>query len=219
MPSDPQWSADNSATGGGVCVYQFFVLTDWEMKHHAGSIFRQAQQWYLGTYGDCYPSSHPLLTGAKFLMDHFEDIPLWICCCVAPLPVEAPEARLWQYATLGSIYPATWSLMLALRARGLGSTWSSIHMRYETVIHNTEETYHVIGQGQILIGAKPNKGLPLSTNEKALNTSRSVYHSTVLYGIMRLLESTVLIIVLYREDIWLLEFSAGNSLSPTLPAW
>jgi nitroreductase len=31
----------------------------------------------------------------------------------------------------GSILPATWSLMLALRARGLGSVWTTLHLMYE----------------------------------------------------------------------------------------
>ena len=31
----------------------------------------------------------------------------------------------------GSILPATWSLMLALRARGIGSAWTTVHLVYE----------------------------------------------------------------------------------------
>ena len=30
----------------------------------------------------------------------------------------------------GSILPATWSLMLALRSRGLGSAWTTSHLKY-----------------------------------------------------------------------------------------
>jgi nitroreductase len=29
------------------------------------------------------------------------------------------------------IIPATWSLMLALRARGLGTSWTTLHLLYE----------------------------------------------------------------------------------------
>jgi nitroreductase len=31
----------------------------------------------------------------------------------------------------GCILPVAWSLMLALRARGLGSAWTTIHLMYE----------------------------------------------------------------------------------------
>jgi nitroreductase len=31
----------------------------------------------------------------------------------------------------GSIIPAAWSFMLALRSRGLGSAWTTLHLVYE----------------------------------------------------------------------------------------
>lgn len=36
-----------------------------------------------------------------------------------------------QASLYGSILPAAWSLMLALRARGLGAAWTTLHLRYE----------------------------------------------------------------------------------------
>jgi nitroreductase len=37
------------------------------------------------------------------------------------------QAGIW-----GSILPATWSFMLAARARGLGTCWTTIHLFYES---------------------------------------------------------------------------------------
>jgi nitroreductase len=39
-----------------------------------------------------------------------------------------------QASLYGSILPATWSLMLALRARGLGSVWTTLHLAHEQAI-------------------------------------------------------------------------------------
>jgi nitroreductase len=39
------------------------------------------------------------------------------------------QAGLW-----GSILPAAWSYMLAARARGLGTAWTTLHLRYESEI-------------------------------------------------------------------------------------
>ena len=39
---------------------------------------------------------------------------------------EGSQAGLW-----GSLLPAAWSLALALRARGLGTTWTTLHLKYE----------------------------------------------------------------------------------------
>ena len=45
----------------------------------------------------------------------------------SPTPLgDGNQAGLW-----GSLLPAAWSLQLALRARGLGSAWTTLHLRYE----------------------------------------------------------------------------------------
>jgi nitroreductase len=36
-----------------------------------------------------------------------------------------------QASVYGSILPAAWSLMLALRSRGLGSAWTTLHLMFE----------------------------------------------------------------------------------------
>jgi nitroreductase len=36
-----------------------------------------------------------------------------------------------QAVAWASILPATWSFMLAARARGLGTSWTSLHLAYE----------------------------------------------------------------------------------------
>ena len=45
--------------------------------------------------------------------------------------VEAPPVQGTGPGAYASILPATWSLMLALRARGVGSAWTTLHLRYE----------------------------------------------------------------------------------------
>ena len=36
-----------------------------------------------------------------------------------------------QASVYGSILPAVWSFMLALRARGVGSAWTTLHIMFE----------------------------------------------------------------------------------------
>ena len=43
----------------------------------------------------------------------------------------APDSIPHQVAFYGSVLPAGWSLMLALRARGIGATWTSLHLLHE----------------------------------------------------------------------------------------
>jgi nitroreductase len=52
-----------------------------------------------------------------------------IPCGWGRLPANADVAM--QAGYWGSILPAAWSFMLALRARGLGSAWTTLHLPHE----------------------------------------------------------------------------------------
>ena len=60
----------------------------------------------------------------RALMDRLHDMPAMIFVCVDGLPPDDTNAS--QIGFYGSILPAAWSLMLALRARNLGTTWTSL---------------------------------------------------------------------------------------------
>lgn len=66
---------------------------------------------------------------ALWLAERLADVPLLAIPCVAArLPAAAP---LVQIASLfGSIYPAVWSFQLALRSRGLGSAFTTLHLLF-----------------------------------------------------------------------------------------
>ena len=60
----------------------------------------------------------------RALIDRLHEIPAMIFVCVDGEPLT--EALSSQVGYFGSILPAAWSLMLALRARGLGTTWTTL---------------------------------------------------------------------------------------------
>jgi nitroreductase len=66
---------------------------------------------------------------ATYLADHMHEVPVLVIPCLEGR-VENAGAQA-QAAFYGSILPAAWSFMLALRARGLGSAWTTLHLRYE----------------------------------------------------------------------------------------
>jgi nitroreductase len=51
---------------------------------------------------------------------------LVIPCLLARSLPPGNQAGLW-----GSILPSAWSFMLAARARGLGTAWTTLHLNYE----------------------------------------------------------------------------------------
>ena len=104
-------------------------------KRHAGPI---------RTSGRCSGAE----TGASstYLNENLHRVPMFIIPCVEAQMEQVPhlsEMRdhpsLYNASMYGSILPAAWSLMLALRARGLGAAWTTLHLMHE------EEAAQVLG--------------------------------------------------------------------------
>jgi nitroreductase len=65
------------------------------------------------------------LSSARYLLDVAHRVPVFVLACMHGKPGESNGERSAFY---GSAYPAIWSLQLALRSRGLGSTLVLYHL-------------------------------------------------------------------------------------------
>ena len=83
-----------------------------------------------------YPDGDPraqhrdaVTSSAEYLAEHFHEVPLMAIPLIQGRldGAAAPHAA----SAWGSILPAVWSFMLALRERGLGSAWTTLHLAYE----------------------------------------------------------------------------------------
>src|SRR5260370_37306644 len=64
------------------------------------------------------------------------EVPVMVIPCIEGR-VDRPGVSNLEIAGLyGSILPAAWSFMLAARARGLGTAWAALHLRYEREVAN-----------------------------------------------------------------------------------
>ena len=122
-------------TGSNQQGWKWLVVTDAEKKARIGEYYKQA--WYdysreVGRFSTGQPLSAQMqrvISSAQYLADHMGDVPMMIFACVegsATNSFSATGAGLY-----GSIIPAAWSLMLALRARGIGAAWTTLHLGYE----------------------------------------------------------------------------------------
>lgn len=66
---------------------------------------------------------------ATYLADNFHRAPLMLIPCIEA-DMSQPSVMVGA-ATWGSLLPAVWSFMLALRERGLGSAWTTLHMLHD----------------------------------------------------------------------------------------
>ena len=79
-----------------------------------------------------------IVQSSAYLGEHLHEVPVFIIPCIETEMAEVPHfAKIQGYSSFfnaslyGSILPATWSLMLALRSRGLGSSLTTLHLIYE----------------------------------------------------------------------------------------
>jgi nitroreductase len=113
----------------------FVVVTDAEKRVALAKLWRQGMERYLRAVGATAPSqTSPSLRrmreGVEHLGDRLQDVPVHVIPCVLDRVDKRPlasQAGLW-----GTILPATWSFMLAARARGLGTCWTTFHLAYES---------------------------------------------------------------------------------------
>jgi nitroreductase len=78
-------------------------------------------------YGDSRDERTPLVVdSAKYLNEHLHEVPVMLIPCLEGRLDGAPAAIGPTY--WGSLLPAVWSFMLALRSRGLGSAYTTLHL-------------------------------------------------------------------------------------------
>ncbi|MDH3680586.1 MAG: nitroreductase family protein, partial [Acidimicrobiia bacterium] len=63
------------------------------------------------------------------LADNFARVPVMVIPMIIGRPEDNPNSGAGLF---GSIIPAMWSFQLALRSRGLGSCYTTIHLRFES---------------------------------------------------------------------------------------
>jgi nitroreductase len=120
-------AAVRAPTGGNTQNWRFMLVDDAAVKAKLGPIYREclAQLWEtiykdrleVANADPTNPESDQLLRiqrSAQHLADHFEEYPLLLMSFVQFDP------------SGGSIFPATWSAMLAARAEGVGSSLTSV---------------------------------------------------------------------------------------------
>jgi len=134
--------AVQAPTGANSQGWHFVVVTDQEQRKALGAIYRKGY-WL---YREKTASVHPLYEGrslprgfgktlkkvrdsSEYLADHMHEAPVLLVPCIWGRVDDQPSVE--QAGVWGSILPAVWSFMLAARLRGLGTSWTSVHLYYE----------------------------------------------------------------------------------------
>jgi nitroreductase len=116
--------------------WHFVVVTDPVKRTALGELYGTSWRQY-NAARSAPPAFSPerlatqnrVLSSARYLSDNMGKVPVLVIPCVRGRTEGAPIHT--QAATWGTILPAAWSFMLAARARGLGTAWTTLHLVYE----------------------------------------------------------------------------------------
>jgi len=123
-------------TGSNQQGWHFLVLTEDEPKKLVADAYRRS----FAVYAKAAPPAHPqedvrtqsmakVVDSAVYLAQNMEKVPVLVIACYQGRVEKEPA---WMQASFyGSILPAAWSFQLALRERGLGSAWTTLHLQHE----------------------------------------------------------------------------------------
>jgi nitroreductase len=117
--------------------WHWIVVTDAEQRRAIGEVYRRATERYLASTGAAgrlfaddparAPVQQRVGDSVAYLAEKMGEVPVLVLPCLQARTLgEGNQAGLW-----GSLLPAAWSFMLAARARGLGTAWTTLHLAYE----------------------------------------------------------------------------------------
>ncbi|KUH84844.1 nitroreductase family protein [Mycobacterium sp. IS-1556] len=125
--------AVQAPTGSNAQGWQWVFVDEPDKKKALADIYRTSWKLYRTmpepeyTDGDSRGERRQaVVSSAEYLAENMEMVPWLLIPCLEGRVDGAPgagSASFW-----GSLLPAAWSYMLALRSRGLGSAWTTLHL-------------------------------------------------------------------------------------------
>ena len=151
-------AATRASNPGNSQGWDFVVLQDAATKARIGSALREVMHPIIDgmaaadANADGGPTGRRMFAGVAHLMERFEAVPVYIFVCGRVIyPPQSPLKELVPAA----LYPASQNLIVAARALGLGTTFTTFHKMVEPVVRE------VLGlPGEVELGVMIAMGWP-----------------------------------------------------------
>lgn len=114
--------------------WRWLVVTDKGKRQVLAELYRAAAAGYFAhsAPGVLPDQDRRVRESAEYLADVIDRVPVHVIPCIARrLRSDQASNTAIAASFYGSILPAAWSFMLALRSRGLGSAWTTFHLAHE----------------------------------------------------------------------------------------
>lgn len=115
-------------------TWRWMVVTDPGKRKGLADLYRASGLGYLeqaaGNLDSADKQTQRVYQSALWLAQNLERVPVHVIPCMQGRLAAGTPAMLWA-SRLGGVIQAVWSFQLALRARGLGSTFTTLHLGKE----------------------------------------------------------------------------------------
>ena len=133
--------AMQSPSGSNNMTMQFVIVKDPAKRKAIGDVYKQCYSIYQSMDGVYIRSIDKGEAGANaqqqrsadsadFLGEHMGDAPALVIACNIGVRADGTPGMMTS-SLMGNVLPAMWSFMLAARARGLGTAWTTVHLMME----------------------------------------------------------------------------------------
>ena len=130
-------------SGGNEIAMRFVVVRDRTTVAAVADVYQQCFQVYADSPGfagkikrntdELHAQQQRVASSASYLAEHMAECPVLVLGCTTSRRLEGVAAA-QAASALGNIMPAMWSFMLAARARGLGTAWTTLHLMKEQAV-------------------------------------------------------------------------------------
>lgn len=109
-------------------TWRWIVVTDPDKRRELARLYDEGGKGYLQSAAgqEMDPQTKRVYESALYLTDVLGKVPVHVIPCV--MGRAESTMNVLSASTYGAIIPAAWSFMLALRSRGLGAAWTTIHL-------------------------------------------------------------------------------------------
>jgi nitroreductase len=127
--------ATQAPSGGNSQPWRWLVIDDPDLRAGLADLYRRGYGPYIelqkaaivAAGGD---EDHAILRSSDHLAEHLHEVPIHVIpCLLTRLPERPSSADMAGF--YGSILPAVWSFAMALRSRGLGTAYTTLHLLHE----------------------------------------------------------------------------------------
>lgn len=139
--------AVQAPSGSNQRGWHFVVVGDPDKRGRIAELYRTAFDDYRSmpvsahalagkAHGEDVATMNAVVGSAEALAENLHRAPYLVIPCVEGRipPIEGPMGALAFASHYGSILPAFWNFMLAARARGMGTAWTTLHLLHEAEI-------------------------------------------------------------------------------------